>query len=200
MEATGMEMAPPGLVKARHEIHGMNVTEIIKNYGKALQGFIRKRVNNTDDADDILQDVYYTLAQADPVINPLENVAAWLYTVARNRIVDLSRKKKPGLLKEILDDDEDDVLTEFAELLIEESTPESEYLRSLIWEELEKALEVLPADQRYVFEMNEFKGISFKELSATTGDPVNTLISRKHYAVIFLRQRLRNLYNELLNI
>lgn len=190
-----IQLTTPGYKPA--DVNRMSITEIIKSYGKSLQGFIRRRVNNSDDADDILQDVYYQLAEADPVINPLENVAAWLFTVARNRITDLSRKKRPGLLKEMLEDD--DVLYEMAELLVEESTPETEYLKALIWETLEEALNELPADQRYVFEMNEFKGISFKELSASTGESVSTLISRKHYAVIYLRQRLRNLYNELLN-
>ena len=143
----------------------------------------------------------YQLAEADLLMKPIEQVSAWLYKVARNRITDLYRKKKPELMSDFLyDDQDDDAVTELSELLYDTgSTPETQYLQSLIWEELEKALSELPEEQRMVFELNELKGVSFNEIAELTGEPVNTLISRKRYAVLHLRERLRTLYNELLN-
>jgi RNA polymerase sigma factor (sigma-70 family) len=179
----------------------LNVSEIVYNYRNRLQGFIRKRVKSEEDADDILQDVFYQLAEADQYLRPVEQIAAWLYTVARNRITDLYRKRKTDPLPEFFDDeDEDNVLDELGELMFDEgSTPETEYLKSLIWVELDNALAQLPDEQRAVFELTEMKGLSFKDISAQTGTPVNTLISRKRYAVLFLREHLQVLYNELVN-
>lgn len=179
----------------------LNIPEIIKNYGGRLQGFIRKRVKNVEDADDVLQDVYFQLADADRLLKPIDQMAAWLYTVARNRITDLYRKKKPEPLPEIYDEKDDAIfMTEMRDLMFDNgSTPEIEYLRSLVWEELEEALTELPNEQREAFELTEMKGLSFKQISAQTGVPVNTLISRKRYAVLFLRYRLQELYDELIN-
>jgi RNA polymerase sigma factor (sigma-70 family) len=178
-----------------------HISEIVRNYGNRLKGFIRKRVRSTEDAEDILQDVFYQLAEADLVMKPIEQVTAWLYSVTRNRIIDLYRKKKPEPMSDILfDNQEEDMVSELSELLYEtESTAESEYLQSLVWVELEKALDELPKEQRMVFEQNELKGMSFKEIAELTGETVNTLISRKRYAVLHLRERLQILYNELLN-
>ena len=176
-----------------------SISEIVKDYGNRLKGFIRKRVHSIEDAEDILQDVFYQLAEADQLMQPIEQVSAWLYAVARNRITDLYRKKRPSLLPEISDDD--DSVVELVNLLVgNDDTPETEYLKNLVWEELNEALLILPEKQRFVFEMNEMMGIPFKELAKQTGESVNTLISRKRYVVLFLRQRLQNLYNELLNL
>ena len=153
-----------------------------------------------DDADDVLQDVYVQLADADRLLKPIDQMAAWLYTVARNRITDMYRKKKPELLPEIYDDSEDVFAGEMRDLMFDNgSTPETEYFRSLLWTELEEALAELPPEQRQAFELTEMKGLSFKQISEQTGVTVNTLISRKRYAVLFLRFRLQELYEEFIN-
>ena len=179
----------------------MQISEIVRNYGKHLKGFIRKRVRSTEDAEDILQDVFYKLAESDYLMKPIEQVSAWLYTLARNRIVDLYRKKKPEQMPEYFYDNlEEELLSELSELLDEtEASPEHQNLEALIWSELQKGLEELPREQSLVFELHELKGISFKGIARLTGEPVNTLISRKRYAVLYLRERLRPLYNELIN-
>ena len=175
--------------------------EIIRNYTGYLKGYIRQRVNSVEDAEDVLQEVFYQLAETDRLMKPIDQIAAWLYTVTRNRIVDFYRKKKTTSLPENYYDYEEDESTveEMRALLSDNgSTPETEYLRSLVWIELEKALSELPINQREVFEMNELQGISFKEIAEMTGEPVNTLISRKRYAVLYLRERLQDLYDDLL--
>ena len=179
----------------------LNVTEIIKDYASRLRGFIRKRVNSIEDAEDVLQEVFYQLAETDRLMKPIDQIAAWLYTVAHNRIIDFYRKKKTESLPEYLSDNYDETeVAELSSILFDNgSTPETEYLRSLVWSELEKALSELPQNQREVFEMHELQGISFKEISQKTGEPVNTLISRKRYAVLYLRERLQFLYDELIN-
>lgn len=178
-----------------------NVNEVVNNYTNRLQRFIRKRVSRIEDADDILQDVFSQLAEADSYLKPIDQMTAWLFTVTRNRITDWYRKKKEDSLPIFADDDEDDsVMNELTELLFDQgSTPETEYLRSLVWIELEKALAQLPDEQRIVFELTELKGQSFKQIAEQTGEQVNTLISRKRYAVLFLRERLQILYDELIN-
>jgi len=178
-----------------------HIAEIIRNYGSRLSGFIRKRVRNSEDAEDILQEVYYQLADADRLLKPIDQMAAWLFTVARNRITDLYRKKKTESLPEFLSETEEDYqFAELSDLMFDNgSTPEDEYLRSLVWIELEKALDELPIEQREVFEFTEMKGLSFKTISEQTGIPVNTLLSRKRYAVLVLRERLQLIYDELIN-
>ena len=178
-----------------------HISEVIKNYGSRLEGFIRKRVRTIEDADDILQDVYYQLADADRLLKPIDQMAAWLFTIARNRITDLYRKKKTESMPEIFtESDYEGIFIEFRNLMFDDgSTPEDEYLRSLVWTELEKALDELPEEQRLAFELTEMKGLSFKEISEQTGVTVNTLISRKRYAVLVLRERLKLIYDELLN-
>ena len=177
-----------------------NVTEIVQKYSSRLKSFIRKRVSNMDDADDILQDVFYQLAEMERLTKPIDQMTAWLYTVARNRIVDWYRKKRTEPLPYLADEDELNLADEINEQIFDNGdSPETEYLKSLIWTELYESLEQLPAEQKSVFELTEIKGLSFKEISDQTGLPVNTLISRKHYAVLFLRERLQLLYDELLN-
>ena len=174
--------------------------EIIRNYAANLKGYIRQRVNSVEDAEDVLQEVFYQLAETDRLMKPIDQIASWLFTVARNRIIDLYRKKKTIPLPEYDSDmyDEDNA-EELSYLLSDNgSTPETEYLRSLVWIELENAMSELPQNQREVFEMHELQGISFKEISEMTGEPVNTLISRKRYAVLYLRERLQDLHDDLL--
>ena len=179
----------------------LNVAEIVKDYKNRLRGFIRKRVNSIEDAEDVLQDVFYQLAETDRMMKPIDQIAAWLFTVARNRIIDFYRKRKTESLPEYFSDNDDETVeSELSSLLFDNGgTPETEYLRSMVWTELEKALSELPYNQREVFEMNELQGISFKEISEITGEPINTLISRKRYAVLYLRERLQVLYDELIN-
>jgi len=204
---TGIEVLNPALddpsitwtetnVKEKH-----NIAEIIKSQGSRLRGFIRKRVRTSEDADDVLQDVYYQLLDADRLLKPIDQISAWLFTVARNRITDLYRKKKPEPMPEYLSETEGESLyAELSDLMFDNgSTPETDYLRSLVWTELDKALTELPEEQRLVFDMTEMKGFSFKAISEQTGVAVNTLISRKRYAVLYLRERLQLIYEELIN-
>ncbi len=178
-----------------------NISEIVKQYSKRLIGFIRNRVVRTEDAEDILQEVFYQLAEADHLLKPIDQLTSWLFTVARNRITDLYRKKKPYFLGDLfLEEDEDPEIEAIGELFEDDNdSPETMYLRSLVMEELENTLKLIPDEQREVFEMTEFQGLSFNEISEMTGLPVNTLISRKRYAVLLLRERLRILYDELIN-
>lgn len=176
-----------------------NINEIFQDYGKRLHAFIRSRVKRAEDADDILQEVFVQLAEADRLMKPIDQMAAWLFTVARNRITDSYRKKKPESLPEYNEDDDD--LQALSEILFEDgSTPETELIRSVFWDELEDALEALPPEQREVFEMTELQGLSFKEIAAQKGVPVNTLISRKRYAVLHLREWFQILYDEIMNL
>jgi len=175
-----------------------NITRIIKGIRKQLLGFIKQRVNNSEDAEDILQDVFYQLAGS---TEPIEQVTGWLYKVARNKITDSYRKKKLPLADDVLNSwQTDEELFDWKEfLLADDGNPETEYLRNLFWEALQKALEELPAEQRDVFIQNEMEGIPFKDIEQQTGVSVATLISRKRYAVLHLRDRLSVLKDELLN-
>jgi RNA polymerase sigma factor (sigma-70 family) len=177
----------------------LNARDIVETYRTKLTGFIRRRVKRLEDAEDIAQDVFYQLAEAERLLKPIEEVAAWIYTVARNRITDYYRKKRPDLMNEIqVEDDEEGLRKDFDTLAgVADGTPETEYLHSVIWAEMASALANLPPEQRAVFEMTEFEGLAFKEIAEITGEPVNTLISRKRYAVLYLRERLRILYDEL---
>jgi RNA polymerase sigma factor (sigma-70 family) len=180
----------------------LNISEIVKEYSGRLTGFIRKRVDRMEDAEDILQEVFYQLTEADRLMKPIDQITAWLFTVARNRITDLYRKKKPDFLPEQYSDEEEEiVMEELGEILVnEDNTPENEYIRTVLREEISNVLADLPDEQREVFEMTEFEGLSFKEIAQVTGETVNTLISRKHYAVLYMRKRLRILYEELINL
>jgi RNA polymerase sigma factor (sigma-70 family) len=175
-----------------------NITNTFKSLSKRLFGFIKQRVASTEDAEDILQDVFYQFAGN---AEPIEQASAWLYKVARNKITDSYRKQKLPLADDVLwSGDEDGVGFDWREILLtDDTTPETEYLRSLFWEELEAALDELPAEQRDVFIQNEMEGIAFKDIAAKSGESVATLISRKRYAVLHLRKRLNVLRDELLN-
>lgn len=170
------------------------ILQTVTAYGRGLLSFIRKRVKNEADAEDILQDVWY---QFSSVVNaqPIEQTGAWLYRVARNRIIDKQRKKSETLFEAVGSDDEDD--TDFSLLLFSDgTTPETEYHRALVWDELFLALEELPAEQKQVFIWNELDHIPFNEIAEMTGENRATLISRKRYAVLHLRKRLQRIYKD----
>ena len=176
--------------------HTNRISNTIKEYSKRLLGFIRQRVAVSEDAEDILQEVFYQFAGN---TEPIEQEGSWLFKVARNKITDSYRKQKLPLAEDIFSSvDAEDF--DWQELIpVTGGDPETEYLRGLFWEELQFALEELPAEQREVFIQNEIDGIPFKELAASKGLPVATLISRKRYAVLHLRERLAILKDELLN-
>jgi RNA polymerase sigma factor (sigma-70 family) len=165
-----------------------------------LGRFIRARVGNLDEADDILQDVFCELVEATRMMQPIEHVSAWLFRVARNRITDLFRKKKPDAsLDAPVDLPRGPAL--FEDLLPSlEAGPETAYARAVLVDELAAAIDELPRDQRAVFVAHEIEGRSFKDLAAETGLPLNTLLSRKHYAVRHLRRRLQTIYDEWRNV
>lgn len=164
---------------------------------KKLFGFIKSRVSNIEDAEDILQDVFYSFAGADDI----EEASSWLYAVARNKITDSYRKQKLPLADDIFSssEEEEDSMNWKEILLPSPDNAETDHMRNLFWEELQVALNELPKEQRDAFVENEINDVSFKELSEQTGVSVATLISRKRYAVLHLRERLQTLKDELLN-
>ena len=181
---------------------GKNITSVISQFGKRLLGFIRQRVSNEADAEDILQDVWYQLTTTVDT-EPIEQISGWLFAVARNKITDRYRKKRPESLEMLLQpgggsDTREDGPDLAGILLDNSSIPETANLRALFWKALQDALEELPEEQRIVFEWHELTGLSFKEIADLTGENVNTLISRKRYAVIHLRERLLTLYHEII--
>jgi RNA polymerase sigma factor (sigma-70 family) len=164
-----------------------------------LRNFIRRRVANPSDAEDILQEVFYELVETYRLMKPIEQVGAWLFRVARNRITDLFRKRKPeASTNDPVAEEEGEFLTWEDLLPSRDAGPEAAYARTVLLAELEDALEDLPDEQREVFLAHEIEGRSFKDLAAETGLSVNTLLSRKHYAVIHLRERLRAVYDEFM--
>lgn len=175
-----------------------NITQIIKEYSRRLMGFIKQRVSVNEDAEDILQDVFYQFAGN---AEPIERVGSWLFTVARNKITDSYRKQKLPLADDVFGTNEaEEDSFDWKEMLpATNDNSETEYLRNLFWEELQYALDELPAEQREVFIKNEIEDIAFKDISAETGVSVATLISRKRYAVLHLRETLLLLKEELLN-
>ena len=177
------------------------LTEAIGREQGRLRNFIRRRVDDEEDAEDILQDVFYELIEAYRLTRPIEQVGAWLYRVARNRIIDRFRKKKPESLSASVfpENDESERLSLEELLPSPDAGPEAMYARTILLEELEEALDELPEEQREVFIAHEFEGTSFKELAAETGISVNTLLSRKHHAVLYLRRRLQSIYEEFLS-
>ena len=174
------------------------ISDAVAREQSRLRNFIRRRVADPGDAEDILQDVFYELVEAYRMMKPVEQVTAWLFRVARNRVTDLFRRRS----RETARTDPGRVLADGEELLLEEVLPSPEagpdaaYARSVLLDELDHALEELPAEQREVFVAHELMGYSFKELSAQTGVSVNTLLSRKRYAVLHLRERLQAIYDE----
>ena len=174
-----------------------NITEVINAYSKRLMGFIRKRVSNEADAEDILQDVFYQLVGN---TQPIEQLTAWLFTVTRNKITDRKRKHKPDLLEDVYTDADGEAGFNWTELFFDaNNNPETDYLRNLFWEALNTALDELPLAQKEVFVLNELEGVPFKTIAEQTGETINTLLSRKRYAVLHLRERLSSLRDELLN-
>ena len=175
------------------------ISEAVKREQSRLRNFIRRRVPDSRDAEDILQDVFYELVEANRLLMPIEHVTGWLFRVARNRITDLFRKKKPESLSDAAVTDEDNELLQLEDLLPSpDAGPEAFYARNVLLEELDLALDELPEEQREVFVAHELEGYSFKEIAAETGVSVNTLLSRKHYAVLHLRERLQNIYDEFM--
>src|SRR6266581_785397 len=173
------------------------ISEVVKREGSRLRNFIRRRVPDPFDAEDILQDVFYKLVEANRLLMPIEHVTGWLFRVARNRITDLFRKKKPESFSDTAVADEDDKLLQLEDLLPSpDAGPEALYARHVLLNELELAVNELPEEQRAVFVGHELEGRSFKEMAAETGVSVNTLLSRKRYAVLHLRQRLQSIYDE----
>ncbi len=162
---------------------------------KRLFDFIRRRVRTEEDAEDILADVFYQLISSYSVTEPIEKMTSWLFTVARNKIIDWYRKKRPESLPR---SESDPSLPLNLEDILYDPTqnPDQVYARSLVWTELADALDELPEEQKLVFVMHELEGKSFKEIAEITGEPINTLLSRKRYAVLFLREKLKELYDE----
>lgn len=175
-----------------------NIIRAVRDYGKRLFYFIRGRVKTDEDAEDILQDVWFQFSNVLET-EPIEQTSAWLFRVARNRIIDKYRKRKTESLEEEIYPDDEDGNFNFKEILLTvDSTPETEHLRNLFWEQLFAALEELPEEQRQVFVWNELEDVPFNEISKRTGEKINTLISRKRYAVLHLRKRLGQLYKEII--
>ena len=173
------------------------ISEAISREQSRLRNFIRKRVADQGDAEDILQDVFYELVELYRMMKPVEQVTAWMFRVARNRITDLFRKKKREGLRNEPAVTEDGEVRWLEELLPSpDAGPEAAYARSVLSEELDDALDELPDEQHEVFIAHELMGYSFKELASQSGISVNTLLSRKHYAVLHLRQRLQAIYDE----
>ena len=176
------------------------ISEVVEREQSRLRNFIRRRVADPRDAEDILQEVFYELVEATRLLMPIEHVTGWLFRVARNRITDLFRKKKPESFSDAATEDESDELLQIEDMLPSpEAGPEALYVRNVLLEELEFALDELPEEQREVFVAHEIEGRSFKEMSAASGVSVNTLLSRKRYAVLHLRERLKSVYEEFMN-
>jgi len=175
------------------------ISEVVAEERSRLRNFIRKRVPNEADVEDLLQEVFYELVEANRLLMPIEYVTGWLFSVARNRITDLFRKKRPENFTNAAVRDEDGELLRIEDLLPSpEAGPEALYVRNMLLDELELAIGELPGEQREVFVAHELEGRSFKELSAESGVSVNTLLSRKRYAVLQLRERLQNIHDEFM--
>lgn len=176
------------------------IKHTVQKERRRLFDFIRKRVPKDEDAEDILQDVFYELVESYRLMQPIEQISAWMFRVARNKIIDMFRKKKPEPLSTQTNaGDEEGERLNLADLLPDAADgPEAVYARKVMIEALATALEELPREQREVFVMHELEDKSFKEISATTGVQVNTLLSRKRYAVLYLRESLREMYEEFI--
>src|ERR1051325_10794911 len=175
------------------------ISQIVAEERLRLRNFIRRRVPDPADAEDIVQEVFYELVEANRLLMPIEHVTGWLFRVARNRITDFFRKKKPDSFSDAALEDPDGELLRIEDLLPSpDAGPEALYLRSVLLDELELAIDELPEEQREVFLAHELEGRSFKEMAAETGVNVNTLLSRKRYAVLHLRERLQSIYDEFM--
>lgn len=173
------------------------ISDVVKREQSRLRNFIRRQVPDSADAEDILQDVFFKLVEANRLLMPIDHVTAWLYRVAKNLIIDLFRKHEPENFSDATVVDENGEALRFEDLLPSaEAGPEGLYLRGLLLDELEAAIAELPNEQREVFVAHEIEGRSFKEMAAATGVSINTLLSRKRYAVKHLRERLQTIYDE----
>lgn len=181
-------------LKTQSPAHAM-AAKAFRSERKRLLDFIRRRVRTEEDAEDILADVFYQLLSSYSVTEPIEKMTSWLFTVARNKIIDWYRKKRPESLPR---DENDPSLPLNLEDILYDPTqnPDQVFARSLVWTELADALDELPEEQKEVFIMHELEGKSFKEIAESTGEPINTLLSRKRYAVLYLREKLQELYDE----
>lgn len=167
------------------------ISETVEREQSRLRDFIRRRVADPRDVEDILQDVFYKLVEANRLLMPIDHVTGWLFRVARNRITDLFRKKKPDSFSE-------EELLHLEDILPSpDAGPDAEYIRSLLLDELELAIDELPDEQREIFVAHELEGRSFKDMAAESGVSINTLLGRKRYAVLHLRERLQDIYDEL---
>ncbi len=176
------------------------ISEIIAEERSRLRNFIRRRVPDPSDVEDIIQEVFYELVEANRLLMPIDHVTGWLFRVARNRITDLFRKKKPVAFSDSAFMEADGEVLRIEDLLPSpDAGPEAHYIRKVLLDELQLALDELPDEQRQVLVAHELEGRSFKELSAESGVNVNTLLSRKRYAVLHLRERLQNVYDEFTN-
>jgi RNA polymerase sigma factor (sigma-70 family) len=173
------------------------ISEVVRREQSRLHNFIRRRVPDPRDAEDILQDVFCKLVEANRLLMPIDHITGWLFRLARNRITDLFRKKKPESFSDTVVGDEDDELLQLEDLLPSpEAGPEALYARNVLLDELELAVDELPEEQLAVFVAHELEGRSFKEIADETGVNLNTLLSRKRYAVRHLRERLQSMYDE----
>jgi RNA polymerase sigma factor (sigma-70 family) len=192
-----MDALTSSMTKAQLE----SIEDTVKKERRRLFNFIRQRVPDKEDAEDILQDVFFQFLSAYKQIESLEKTTSWLFRVARNKIIDKYRKKKPDSFSNYTSattGNSEDGPIMLEDILPDLSNgPDEVYARSVIWTEIENALEELPLEQKQVFVLNEFEDKSFKEISEMTGVTINTLLSRKRYAVLFLRKRLQDLYDEL---
>jgi RNA polymerase sigma factor (sigma-70 family) len=190
------------MMQAPSRIAGMTeqdrqISEIVAQQRSRLRNFIRRRVPDPSDAEDIVQEVFYELVEANRLLMPIEHVTGWLFRVARNRITDLFRKRKPETFSGVALKGESGEVLQIEDLLPSpDAGPEALYFRGVLLDELELALDELPAEQRDVFVAHELEGRSFKGMAAETGVSMNTLLSRKRYAVLYLRERLQSIYDE----
>jgi len=188
-EPLGARPSSPGEV--------LSLESALKKERGHLFAFIRRRIRNESDAEDLLQEVFYQLLTSDSVTEPIENLTSWLFTVARNKIIDWYRRRRTSRLAGGAAEREEGLLDATERLSDPADRPDRAYWRSVFWSELADALAELPEEQREVFVAHEMEGLSFKELAERTAEPINTLLSRKRYAVLFLRERLQDLYAEL---
>jgi len=173
------------------------ISDVVERERSRLRNFIRRRVPDPRDAEDILQEVFYELVEANRLLMPIEHVTGWLFRVARNRIIDLFRTKRPESFSDAVVSDEDDDRLQLEDLLPSpDAGPEALYARHVLLDAVESAIDELPKEQREVFVAHELEGRSFKEMAAETGVSVNTLLSRKRYAVRHLRERLQGVFDE----
>lgn len=179
-----------------------DLDDIIRDNAPRLRSFVRSRVDNSDDADDIVQDTFYQLLRTISIMdNPIGHVTSWLYTVARNLVINHGKKQREVPIMKTKAADDDTFMTELSEIMIasDSDSPEVQMLRNMVWEELNKAMANLPKEQREAMEMTEIQGLSTKEAAMKMGVSLNTFLSRKHYAVVSIRKRLRILYEELVH-